>query len=186
MVRGDGNDMAAPMGSAGSYLCLGPGWANVSNAPFRRFKIWTHEGGTSTPLIAHWPKGIAARGELRHDPGHVVDLLPTILDVAGAPSDKVSADAPPFPGRSLVPAFARNGSVAHDYLFFHHEGNRGLRQGNLKLVSSKNDDQVWELYDFASDRSEQHNLAPQMPDKARAMEARWEELQAQFVKDAAR
>lgn len=186
MVRGDGNDLTAPMGSAGSYLCLGPGWANVSNVPFRRFKIWTHEGGTSTPLIAHWPKGITARGELRHDPGHVVDLLPTILDVAGAPCDKVSADAPAFPGRSLVPAFARDGAVSHDYLFFHHEGNRGLRQGNLKLVSSKNDDQVWELYDCATDRSEQHNLAPQMPDKARAMEARWEELEAQFAMDAAR
>lgn len=184
MVRGDGNDLTAPMGSAASYLCLGPGWASVSNVPFRRFKIWTHEGGTSTPLIVHWPKGIAAKGELRHDPGHVVDLMPTILDAAGAPQAKVSDTAPAFPGKSLLPAFAKDNSVTHDWLFFHHEGNRGLRVGSLKLVSSKNDSDTWELYDFTTDRSEQHNLAPKMPAKAAELQAQWESIQAQFLKDA--
>ncbi|MDB6139823.1 MAG: atsA 29 [Verrucomicrobiaceae bacterium] len=186
MVRGDGNDLAAPMGSAASFLCLGPGWANMSNAPFRRYKIWTHEGGTSTPLIVHWPQGIAAHGELRHDPGHVVDLMPTLLDLAGAPRNKASDTAPQFPGRSLLPAFAKDNSVRHDFIFYHHEGNRGLRIGDFKLVSSKNDDNNWELYDTTTDRSEQHNLAPQQPDKAKKMVERWEKLQAQFLEDAAR
>ncbi len=186
MVRGDGNDMSAPMGSAASFLCLGPGWANMSNAPFRRYKIWTHEGGTSTPLIACWPKGISARGELRHDLGHVVDLAPTILEIAGAPVAKASDTAPAFPGRSLVPAFAKDNSVQHDFIFYQHEGNRGLRVGDLKLVSSKNDDNTWELYDMSKDRSEMHNLAPQQPEKARALQDQWDKLQAQFLEDAAR
>ena len=184
MVRGDGNDLTAPMGSAASYLCLGPGWANMSNAPLRRYKIWTHEGGVSTPLIVHWPKGISAKGELRHDMGHVVDLLPTVLEAAGSPVTKVSDTAPALPGRSLVPAFARDNSVQHDYIFYHHEGNRGLRVGDFKLVSSKDDHDAWELYDMSKDRSEQHNLAPQQPEKAQQMQQRWEQLQAQFLKDA--
>ena len=84
MVRDDGHDPSAPPGSAASHLCLGPGWSTVANTPFRRHKTWVHEGGISTPLIVHWPQGIAARGELRHDPGHVIDLVPTILEAAGA------------------------------------------------------------------------------------------------------
>jgi len=186
MVRGDGHDPRAPMGSAATHLCLGPGWSTMCNTPFRRHKIWTHEGGTSTPLVVHWPKGIAAKGELRHDAGHVVDLMPTILDAAGAPAAKISASAPDFPGRSLVPAFAKNGSVQHDYLFFHHQGNRGLRIGPWKLVSSKDDADTWELYDFKADRSEQHNLAPQMQSKVNELQAKWDALDAQFAKDSAK
>ena len=84
MVRDDGHDPSAIPGSAATHLCLGPGWSTVANTPFRRHKTWVHEGGIATPLIVHWPRGIAARGELRHDPGHVIDLVPTILEVAGA------------------------------------------------------------------------------------------------------
>jgi arylsulfatase A-like enzyme len=83
MVRGDGHDPAAPMGSAKSFLCLGPGWSSSSNTPLRRHKTWVHEGGISTPLIAHWPAGIAARGELRHTPAHLIDIMPTVLELAG-------------------------------------------------------------------------------------------------------
>jgi len=172
------------MGSAATHLCLGPGWSTMCNTPFRRHKIWTHEGGTSTPLVVHWPRGIAAKGELRHDAGHVVDLMPTILDAAGAPAAKISASAPDFPGRSSLPAFARNGSVQHDYLF-HHQGNRGLRVGPWKLVSSKDDAIAWELYDFTNGRYEQHNLITAMPRKAEELKSKWEALEAQFAKDAA-
>ena len=84
MVRDDGHDRSAPAGSAATHLCLGPGWSTVANTPFRRHKTWVHEGGIATPLVVHWPKGIAARGEIRHDPGHLIDLVPTILEVAGA------------------------------------------------------------------------------------------------------
>ena len=183
MVRGGGHDPAATPGSERSYLCLGPGWSSAGNAPFRRHKVWTHEGGISTPLIVHWPKGIAARGELRHDVGHVVDLVPTLLDLAGIQPD-LAAGAPSLPGRSLVPAFAKDGSVTRDYVFFHHEGNRALRVGHYKLVSAKEDKNAWELFDLATDRCEQHNLAAEQPERVRAMSARWQELQEQFTRDA--
>ena len=89
MVRGDGHDRAAPPGSAATHLCLGPGWSTVANTPFRRHKTWVHEGGIATPLVVHWPKGIAARGEIRHDPCHLIDLVPTILELAGARRQRV-------------------------------------------------------------------------------------------------
>ena len=78
------------MGSADTYLCLGPGWSTTCNTPFRRHKTWVHEGGCATPFIAHWPKGIAARNELRRTPAHVVDLVPTVLDLAGIDFDGLS------------------------------------------------------------------------------------------------
>ena len=80
MIRGDGHDPAAPPGSAGSFLCLGPGWSSAANTPLRLHKSWVHEGGISTPLIVQWPAGIKARGELRRNPGHITDLVPTLLD----------------------------------------------------------------------------------------------------------
>jgi arylsulfatase len=183
MVRGDGNDRTAAPGSAASFLCLGPGWSSAGNAPFRHHKVWTHEGGISTPLIVHWPKGLAAHGELRHDVGHVIDFVPTLLELAGAKAERPSG-APPLPGRSLVPAFAEDGTVGRDYVFFNHEGNRALRMGDYKLVSAREDQDVWELYDLASDRCEQHNLAAEQPERAHAMAARWQELQDQFTRDA--
>ncbi|MEI6674257.1 MAG: arylsulfatase [Verrucomicrobiota bacterium] len=183
LVRGDGNDRAAAPGSAASFLCLGPGWSSAGNAPLRRHKIWTHEGGISTPLIVHWPKGITARGELRNDVCHVIDFVPTLLDLAGV-KPELPAGSPPFPGRSLVPAFAKDGSVTRDNLFFHHEGNRGLRVGNFKLVSAREDHNAWELYDLTNDRCEQHNLATAQPDRVLDMAARWQQLQTEFTRNA--
>ncbi len=83
MVRNGGHDPTAAPGSAATYLCLGPGFSSSSNTPFRRHKTWVHEGGISTPLIAHWPQGILAKNELRHSPGHVIDISPTVLELAG-------------------------------------------------------------------------------------------------------
>ena len=83
MIRGGGHDPEAPLGSAATFLCLGPGWSNASNTPFRRHKMWVHEGGIATPLVAHWPRGIEAKGELRQAVGHVIDLAPTIVSLAG-------------------------------------------------------------------------------------------------------
>jgi arylsulfatase len=183
IVRGDGHDRAAAPGSAGSFLCLGPGWSSAGNAPFRRHKIWTHEGGISTPLIVHWPKGIAARGELRHDVGHIVDVVPTLLELAGC-KPELPAGTPPFPGCSLGPALAKDGSVTRDYVFFNHSGNRALRMGDYKLVSAHLDGNDWALYNLATDRCEQHNLAAAQPDRVREMAARWQQLQDSFVHDA--
>ena len=85
MIRGDGHDKTAPPGSAKTFLCLGPPWASAANTPLRLHKSYVHEGGISTPLIVHWPRGISARGELRRDPGHLIDLAPTVLELAGGP-----------------------------------------------------------------------------------------------------
>jgi len=86
MVRGDGHDAEAPMGSAASHLCLGAGWSTTANTPFRRHKVWVHEGGISTPLIVHWPRGIQTRGGLRSDAGHVIDVVPRCWKLWGARS----------------------------------------------------------------------------------------------------
>lgn len=183
MVRGDGHDRSAPPGSGASFLCLGPGWSSAGNAPFRRHKVWTHEGGIATPLIVHWPKGIAARGELRHDVGHVIDFVPTLLGVLGA-QPMLPAGAPPLPGRNLAPVFAKDGTVSRESVFFHHEGNRALRMGDWKVVSAREDQNTWELYNLAADRGEQHNLAATQPDRLRDMAARWQQLQDEFVRQA--
>ncbi len=185
MVRGDGHDPKAEPGSAGSFLCLGPGWSSTANTPFRRHKTWVHEGGIATPLIAHWPKGIAARGELRHTPGHVIDLVPTVLELAGG---KGPADgAPPLPGRSLVPLFAKDGTVVRESIWWLHEGNRALRVGDWKIVAAGKNS-PWELYDLSKDRSETRNLATEKPEKVRELVALWtrqfEEYAALAKKDA--
>lgn len=180
MVRDDGHDPAAAPGSAESYLCLGPGWSSVANTPLRRHKTWVHEGGIATPLIVHWPAGISARGELRHNVGHVIDLVPTILDVASGKPLVTSDSQPPLPGTSLVAAFDRDGSVAREFLWWSHEGNRALRAGDWKLVAA-GADASWELYDLSADRTETKNHAARMPEKVREMAALWTRQQERFL-----
>jgi arylsulfatase len=184
LIRGDGHDPAADPGSAGSFLCLGPGWASASNSPLRRHKIWVHEGGISTPLIVHWPRGIRARGELRHTQGHVTDFLPTLLELAGA--TPLPTNGPPRPGRSLTPAFARDVEIPHDFIYFQHEGNRALRVGDWKLVSYQENKDAWELYDLRLDRAEMHDRSAREPDRVKEMAARWQSLTDQYARDAAR
>ena len=197
MVRGDGHDPSAAPGSAATYLCLGPGFSSAANTPFRRHKTWVHEGGTSTPFIAHWPKGISARGELRKTVAHAIDITPTILDLAGV--DSTVDDAPPMSGRSLKTLFAADGATVHDELWFYHEGNRALRQGDWKLIHSNisrpfpwrkakaRELQVkseWCLYNLATDRAEQHNLSKDEPERVAAMAERWNQLREQFLREA--
>lgn len=184
MVRGDGHDQQAAPGSADSHLCLGPGWAAASNTPFRRFKIWTHEGGISTPLVIHWPAGIKANNEVRNEIAHVIDFAPTFLELAGL-TEKPLPGAPPRPGISLASAFQTPGSTGHDELYFHHVGNRGLRQGDYKLVSAREDKNAWELYNLATDRSELRNLAAEDPERVASMARRWEELSTRYIQDGA-
>lgn len=182
MIRGDGHDRQAYPGSAETFLCLGPGWSTVANTPNRRHKTWVHEGGISTELIAHWPKGIAARGEFRRDPTHIVDFVPTVLELAGVTKPETIAGraVPPAPGRSLLPAFAADGGVRHEYLWWLHEGNRAVRVGDWKLVAAKGD--PWELYNLATDRAETLNLASSEPAKVRELEAEWNRRTDEFTK----
>lgn len=173
MVRGAGHDQAAPMGSAETFLCLGPGWSSAANTPFRRHKTWVHEGGIATPLIAHWPAGIAARGELRRSPTHLVDIMPTVLELTAAkkPGEIKGFAVPPAPGRSFASVLKQDVNVAHDFLWWEHEGNRAIRAGDWKLVTLKGGE--WELYDLARDRGEANNLAAKRPEKVRELEAMW-------------
>lgn len=173
ILRGDGHDSAAPLGSAKSYLCLGSGWSSASNTPFRLHKSWAHEGGIATPLIVNWPSGIKARGELRHDPGHLVDLLPTALEISGAtrPNEISGLTVPPLPGESLTSTFSKDGSAKPRPLWFYHDGHRAIRVGDWKLVGIS--DRPWELYHLAKDRGETKNLAADHPEKAIELELAW-------------
>lgn len=174
MVRNGGHDPLAAAGSAASYLCLGPGFSSACNTPFRRHKTWVHEGGISTPLVAHWPAGIAARGELRRTPSHVIDIVPTILDLLEIkkPESWKGASIPSSPGKSLLPAFAKDLTIQRDSLWWFHEGNRAIRVGDFKLVAAKNN--PWELYDLSDDRAESNNLITQYPAKAADLKEQWE------------
>lgn len=178
LIRGDGHDSSAPAGSAMTHLGLGPGWASNSNAPFRLHKSWVNEGGIATPWVVHWPKGFRARNTLRHDPCHMIDLLPTMLDAAGANVDEGPAK---IAGRSLVPAFQKDGAVRREYLYFNHNHNRALREGHWKLIAT-GDNGPWELYDLRKDRSEQHDVAAAHPEIASRMAARWAEVDTGFTK----
>jgi len=182
MVRGDGHDRAADPGSAASFLCLGPGWASASNAPFRRHKIWVHEGGTSTPCILHWPAANAAKGALRRTPAHVIDLAPTVLELAGIapPDDWKGHTRPPMPGKSLVPLLDADVDLPRDYLYWHHEGNRALRIGDWKVVSEAENNATWELYNLKQDRIESQDLAGRHPDRVKEMAAMWSRLDDEF------
>ncbi|HEX8199362.1 MAG TPA: sulfatase-like hydrolase/transferase, partial [Isosphaeraceae bacterium] len=186
IIRGDGHDPAAPAGSPRSFLGLGPGWSSAANTPFRLHKSYVHEGGIATPLIVSWPAGIRARGELRTDPVHLIDLVPTLRELAGVqpeePGDGV--DPPPLPGRSLVPAFARDGVIARDFLFFNHDGHHALRVGDWKLVTMAETDHAPELYDLATDRGERVNRAAMQPARVAAMAAQWAELEAAYRRQA--
>jgi arylsulfatase len=154
--------------------------------PFRRHKTWVHEGGISTPLIAHWPAGIKARGELRTTPAHVVDVVPTILDLIDVekPTEWQGAAIPPAPGRSLAPALASDVVVERDSLWWLHQGNRAIRHGDWKLVAAKGD--PWELYDLQSDRAESHDLAAARPEKAAELAAEWNRQLTEFSNLAAK
>jgi arylsulfatase len=151
-------------GPADTYIAYGKPWANASNTPFRLYKHWVHEGGISTPLIAHWPKRIKAHGKLRYQPGHLIDIMATCVDVAGAkyPSEYKGNKITPMEGKSLVPAF-ENKPIQREAIYWEHEGNRAVRQGKWKLVSRHPGQ--WELYDIDADRTELTNLAQKHPQK---------------------
>ena len=173
MVRDDGHDPDAPPGSAATHLCLGPGWSTVSNSPFRRHKTWVHEGGIATPMVVHGP-GVLATGTVRHDPGHVIDLWPTLTGLAGVADEKTAG--PVRPGAAMQLGEAH--SSRERELWWAHEGNRALRVGNWKITALKGG--PWELYDLTTDRAEQHNLAESKPEKLKELTDRWDQQTTEF------
>ncbi|MDZ4852078.1 MAG: arylsulfatase [Pirellulaceae bacterium] len=181
MVRNGGHDPQASPGSAASYLCLGPGFSSACNTPHRRHKTWVHEGGISTPLIVHWPKGIKAANELRHSPAHVIDFVPTILELTGIekPRQWQVEPIPQAPGKSLVPSFAKDVIIERNSLWWLHEGNRAVRVGDWKLIAAEGD--PWALYDLKTDRAEQIDLAERMPAKVKELSQVWQSQTDSFT-----
>lgn len=181
MVRDDGHDPAAAPGSAETHLCLGPGWSTVCNTPFRRHKTWVHEGGISTPFIAHWPAGIQTPGEHRRTIGHVIDVVPTVLELADVkrPVEIKGSPVPVAPGRSLVNTFAQDNPDQHESVWWLHEGNRAIRMGHWKAVAAR--DQPWELYDLTTDRSEQFDLSKSRPEILSRLTDQWDATTQEFT-----
>ncbi len=179
-----GNDPAVMPGPEDTYQSYGVPWANVSNTPFRYYKHWVHEGGIATPFIAHWPAGFAGQGALRHEPAQLTDVMATVLDVTGAlyPATRDGETVLPAEGRSLRPIFASAEAKRGAPLYFEHEGNAAMRDGRWKLVRNFTGARsgapgfdppalrgVWELYDMEADRTEQHDLAAEQPERVAAM-----------------
>ena len=153
-----GNRTDVRPGGPESFMSYDQPWANVSNTPFRFFKHFIHEGGISTPLLAQWPANLRAQG-IVHSPCHVTDILPTILEAAGAhfPTELGGHALQRPDGESLMPLLSGKPWFRQQPLFWEHEGNAAARVGNLKLVRRFN--KPWELYDMETDRTELHDLA---------------------------
>lgn len=173
------------MGGPGTYHSVGSGWANASNGPWRLQKHYVHEGGISSPCIIHWPAGQAYRNEMIKDQlgeegiirdrSHLIDLMPTIVDATETTYTGTIA----LPGRSLLPSL-RGVRTPGRPLYFEHEGNRAILDGDWKLVALR--DEPWELYDVSVDRTELNNLAKQIPGKVAELEQSWDQwAEANFV-----
>jgi arylsulfatase len=165
------------MGTDSSFVAYDKPWANASNTPFRLFKKWGHEGGIATPLIVQWPEHDINRGEFTDQVGHVIDLMPTFLEISGAEYPETDSLLP-LQGKSLVPALLGD-EFDREPLFWEHEAKRAVRDGKWKLVSEGTNNppytSEWELYNLEDDRSETNNLIDKYPEKAERLEKLWEE-----------
>ena len=168
---GPAGKLNLPKGQKHTIAWTGESWANLENTPFRLFKHFEHEGGISSPFIAHWPNGIKTKGEWRIQVSHLIDVMPTCVELAGAkyPAEFKEKKILPMEGRSLVSAFENKPETRT--LFWEHEGNRAVREGKWKLVSQGN--KGWELYDMEADRTELHSLAAAMPDRVNDLTGKW-------------
>jgi len=163
-----GNIPSLMPGDEETYQTYGIAWANLSDTPFRLYKHWTHEGGISTPLIVHWPEGIADKGGIRHRPGQLPDIMATLVEITGAPwpETRKGEAVPPCEGVSMMQSFEQDGERPGT-MFWEHEGNAATRDGRWKLV--RDYPGPWELYDMETDRTELTDLAADNPDRVAAM-----------------
>lgn len=161
-------------GAAYSTVFCGKSWATLENTPFRRYKHFNHEGGVASPFIVRWPAGFSGQGDFRQQPAHLIDIMATCVDVAGAkyPTEYHGHTILPMEGRSLVPEFD-NKPVQRDALFWEHEGNAAVRVGDWKLVRAGRRSE-WELYDMKKDRTEMHDLSAEHSDVAKDLLAKWQ------------
>ncbi len=170
-----GNRRDLDPGPDGTFMSYDLSWANASNTPFRKFKCWANEGGIATPCIVHWPQGMAG-GRIHHGVGHIIDIMPTILDAAGVTYPQCYADQPihPTPGESLLPAIqGRDDWQRANPLYWEHNGHKAVRDDDWKLVQPAGTDQ-WSLYDMSRDRTELHDLATEQSDTADRLHRQWQ------------
>jgi len=158
----------AVVGTKESFESYGLPWANASNTPFRLYKHWVHEGGISTPLIASWP-AVIKKSALIREPAHLIDIMPTCLELAKA---DVPKDKTPVEGLSLAPLLRTGNWTGHDAIFWEHEGNRAVRQGKWKLVARRKG--AWELYDLDADRTELKNVSAAHPERVKELAAKYD------------
>jgi arylsulfatase len=150
-------------------------WADVSNAPNYGYKDTCYEGGNAVPLVVRWPEGLKTKpGAIVPDVAHIMDLMPTFIELAGAhyPDTFRGQPIPPMEGRSLAPLLRHQPWAGHDYLYWEYHGDRAVRHGDWKIVSLPN--QAWELHDLATDRAEQHDLAAAHPEILRDLATHWD------------
>jgi arylsulfatase A-like enzyme len=170
-----GDDPTNIAGAKDHYVSCGAGWAYLQNTPFRRYKGWNHEGGISTPLIVHWP-GVTKGGTLTREVGHIMDILPTLADIAGTayPGERRGVKLLPCEGRSLVPILKGGTREQPNSLCWTSFGHRAIRQGRWKAVMDRSIVR-WELYDIEADRTEARDLAPAHAERVKAMSVTWQE-----------
>jgi arylsulfatase A-like enzyme len=162
-------------GPPGTWRTLNTAWANVNSAPFRLFKRYAHEGGIATPMIAWWPGGLVQPGRTTDAPFHVIDFMPTLVELTGAeyPATRYGDPVLPMAGRSFAPLLRDEKPQFGRQLFWEYQENYAVRDGSWKLVQS-NLDRRWELYDLVADRGETNDLAATHPDIAERMKVRWQ------------
>ncbi|MEM6470398.1 MAG: arylsulfatase [Planctomycetota bacterium] len=156
-------------------ISYGQGWANASNTPFRKFKVFSHEGGISTPLIVHWPAGLDVdAGSITSVPAQLIDLMPTVVDVTGAsyPNTYNEHDILPMEGVSLVNTLKGKDRAAAPWMYWEHAGHSAVRNGDYKALLPKGASQ-WQLFNLTTDRQESVDLASKMPERTQSMAAQW-------------
>ncbi|MFG0265590.1 MAG: arylsulfatase [Rhodopirellula sp. JB055] len=161
-------------GDPHSNVFIGKCWAHLNNTPFRKYKHHNHEGGTASPLIAHWPAGIRPRDEWIETPTHLIDLMTTCVDLGEAdyPAEFNGNAIIPAQGQSLQPLLTGEGVFADRPLFWEHEGNAAIRVGDRKLVRLGLKGE-WELFDLKADRTEQNDLAAENVDEVDSLRRQW-------------
>lgn len=175
------------IGSAQTMSHYPRGWAMAGNTPFRLYKRHTHAGGIQVPCIISWPTGLAEHvGEIRTQYAHCVDIVPTVLDLAGlaAPAEHRGFALRAMDGVSLVPVLrdAAHGEVRAEQ-YYENEGHRGFYRDGWEVVSNRVPrtsfgDHEWELYDLAADPTETRDLAASQPERVAALAQGWHDAAA--------
>ena len=156
---------------------IGDHWAHAINTPFRYWKAKMFDGGVCTPLIAHWPSGIAFKNLISNEEGHVIDFMATFVEIAHAkyPQEFKEKKITPMQGKSLMPIFKKGNREGAEYIFWEHFGSKGLRHGQWKIVQFDNQS-AWQLFDMEKDRTENKDLSAQHPEILESMKRKWKEM----------